>query len=434
MLSSKWLWHLTRATHRMDVRALAISLLAVVAAPVALILGRYVSPELADMLGSNAVGNLLTIVASSMLTITTFSLSTIVAAFATSSTSTSPRATALLMQNATTQNMLSTFVGAFIFSLTGLILLQTEIFDAAGRLALFAVTLVVIALVVITLLRWIDFLLRLGRIGYISGQVDSEATAAIANRIKEPYLGGMPLADGRDQIAASAWPVVSQETGYIVHIDMAALQECIGEERSIYLLALPGAMMHPRRVLARVTGPHDAELENAIRDAVSVASQRTYDQDPRFGLITLSEIASKALSPGINDPGTAIEVISRMTRILAMWAGEKRPEEVRFPNVYVPLLSNRDLMRDAFNPLSRDGAGLIEVQIRLQKSLAALAHLGDREVGEEARKLSAIALARAEAALVVDEERRLLRETVERAFAGEEPPLAEISFKHAVAE
>jgi uncharacterized membrane protein len=48
---------------------------------------------------------------------------------------------------------------------------------------------------------------------------------------------------------------------------------------------------------------------------------RYFDEDPRFGLITLSEIASRALSPAVNDPGTAIQIISSYVRLFSLWAG-----------------------------------------------------------------------------------------------------------------
>jgi uncharacterized membrane protein len=49
----------------------------------------------------------------------------------------------------------------------------------------------------------------------------------------------------------------------------------------------------------------------------------------RFGLITLSEIASRALSPAVNDPGTAIQIISSHVRLFSLWAetGDGKKEE-----------------------------------------------------------------------------------------------------------
>ncbi len=57
------------------------------------------------------------------------------------------------------------------------------------------------------------------------------------------------------------------------------------------------------------------------------ATNRTFEDDPRFGLIVLSEIADKALSPGVNDPGTAIDVIGTLVRLFTLW--QSPPEKER---------------------------------------------------------------------------------------------------------
>jgi uncharacterized membrane protein len=53
---------------------------------------------------------------------------------------------------------------------------------------------------------------------------------------------------------------------------------------------------------------------------------RYFEEDPRFGLITLSEIASRALSPAVNDPGTAIQIISSHIRLFSLYNNSQREE------------------------------------------------------------------------------------------------------------
>ncbi|MCI1114058.1 DUF2254 domain-containing protein, partial [Stenotrophomonas maltophilia] len=91
--------------------------------------------------------------------------------------------------------------------------------------------------------------------------------------------------------------------------------------------ALPGAFLHPGRPLAHVAGG-SSDIDGAIRDAFSIGDERSYDQDPRFGLAVMAEIASRALSPAVNDSGTAIDVIGRLVRVLACWAERVREPEV----------------------------------------------------------------------------------------------------------
>jgi hypothetical protein len=70
----------------------------------------------------------------------------------------------------------------------------------------------------------------------------------------------------------------------------------------------------------------------------------------------------------VNDPGTAIQIISSYVRLFSLWAeplDSKRREKnhttaLRFQNLQL------ESIWDAFRPLARDGAGNIEVMIRLQ--------------------------------------------------------------------
>jgi uncharacterized membrane protein len=169
--------------------------------------------------------------------------------------------------------------------------------------------------------------------------------------------------------------------------------------------ALPGAFVDPSRPVARVVGI-GGEQTDAVRAAFTIGAARSFDQDPRFGLAVLAEIASRALSPAVNDPGTAIDVIGRAVRVLSVW-GRCEPAartDVECPRVMVPPLRLGDLFDDVFSPIARDGAGLVEVQLRLQKALLALAHV-DARFAEQAARLARAALARAEGGLRLAEEK-----------------------------
>jgi uncharacterized membrane protein len=94
----------------------------------------------------------------------------------------------------------------------------------------------------------------------------------------------------------------------------------------------------------------------------------------------MAEIGSRALSPATNDPGTAIDVIGRLTRLLSRWAEGRQDVPVDFP--------------------------------RLQKSLAALQRQGSPAFRQAAAAQSALALERSEPALSCETDRQRLRELV----------------------
>ncbi len=186
----------------------------------------------------------------------------------------------------------------------------------------------------------------------------------------------------------------------------------------IFLSVVPGAFVYKGAVLGWFECDSSSEVDTAalsaaICDAVTIDDDRSFDQDPRFGLAVLSEIACRALSPGVNDPGTAIDVIGRQTRLLSRWAEEPSSTDTgsatdrspRYPRVYIPALSTADLFEDAFMLIARDGAAHVEIQLRLQKALRALGELGDTPFREAASKQSLLARDRAMQALTLEADR-----------------------------
>jgi uncharacterized membrane protein len=154
-------------------------------------------------------------------------------------------------------------------------------------------------------------------------------------------------------------------------------------------------------------------LDDDIMGAITLGTYRTFEHDPRFGLSVLSEIASRALSPAVNDPGTAIDVIGRGVRSLTCWAQPPAEQEEVEPDcqrVYVQSLDVDDLFDDFFGPIARDGAGLLEVDMRMTKALLSLAEINPTLFKPAASRHAARLLGYAENALGLDEDKRRLRE------------------------
>lgn len=413
---TKWQWILLQFTRKLWVKATLIGSLGLAAALLASQADRFPDWQPPLDMSAEAVNNLLSIMASSMLAVTTFSLSVMTSAYSAATSNVTPRATRLLMEDGTTQGVLSVFVGSFIFSMVGMIVLQADAYDVQGRFVLFLVTVTVIAMVVTALLRWIDHLTRLGRVSETSDRVEKATLNALALRLKTPYLGGQPRNQQAD-CPPDAKAIYCDVTGYIQHIDMQAMSDCAEScDSEIYLDVLPGNFVHEGAVLARVvhsTAPQDAaSLDSQIRQTFSIEKERNFDQDPRFGLAVLSEIGVRALSPGVNDPGTAIDILTRNTRLLIHWSAGRQQvskEDLQYPRLHVYPLKTSDLFDDAFRMMARDGADSLEVQLRLQKSLCVMADLGDEEFHAAARHMSDLAWQHANKAMSLKEDRDRLR-------------------------
>jgi uncharacterized membrane protein len=415
----RWRWILIHVTRRLWFRATLIGMLGVAAAMLAAVAENYIPWKFPWDIGADALDSILAIIASSMLTVTTFSLNVMTSAYGSAANTVTPRATRLLREDAVTQNVLSTFIGSFLFGIVGIVVLKTGAYGARGRVVLFIVTVGVIALIVISLLRWIDYLTHFGQVGETTKRVEEATREAIEARLKAPALGGAPLLDPANEIPGSAVAVAAEAIGYIEHIDMSALSRwCDEADAELYLAINPGAFVYADTTLAWFTAKADVgsdeEMAAGVRKAFSIGETRSFEQDPRFGLAVMSEIASRALSPAMNDPGTAIDVIGRTTRLMALWAkgsaSDEAPEEAPYPRVHAPPLAAGDLFEDAFMLIARDGAGMIEVQLRIQKALGALARTGDETFRAAALYQASLARERAEAGLALAADRIRLRE------------------------
>ncbi len=359
-----------------------------------------------------SIETLLGIISSSMLVIATFAVASMVSAYASASDSATPRSFPLVIADDVSQNALSAFIGAFIFSIVAQIAVENGYYERAGRFTLLILTLAVFATVIMTFVWWVDRIARLGRLGTTIEKVEQAAAASTKSRLRAPTLGGTAVTE-----RSEAWePVQGDAIGYVQRVDMATLQAIANEiDIRIELAALPGTFVDPSRPLAYLS--EEATSQNGfdpkrITEAFLIGKDRTFDDDPRFGLIVLSEIASRALSPGINDPGTAIGVIGSLLRIVSLWSSPPDaddPPTVKFDRVAVPELSLQDLFDDAFTAISRDGAGTLEVVIRLQKAFQALASTDNTAVADVAREYARLLTARAENQMTVAEDLNRVR-------------------------
>jgi len=425
---AKWRWILGQLGQQMWVRSTLFAVLGIFTALISVKLDPFIPVAISASIGADAVFQVLNILASSMLAVTTFSLSVMVTSLGAATSNATPRATRLLVRDPTSQNVLSIFLGTFLYSLVGIVALNTGYYSDRGRFILFVVTIGVIGVVVFAILRWIDHLSHLGRVGDTTKRVEDATAEAISIHVATPFLGGANLTPDMLEAAQGSDRVFPDTTGYIAYIDMNGLQETASEHGvDIYLLALPGTFAYPALPLAALrphpdgTDKHKAKdkqkLEKAIRKAFTIGTERSFNQDPRFGLCVLAEIASRALSPGINDPGTAIEVIGRGVRLLQPLLGpgrERKSKDIVCTNVFAPPIAAEDALSDFFTPIARDGAAILEVQIRLQKALLALCEMGDAEARHAAKLQSREALQRAEAALVLEPEKERLRIIAQR--------------------
>lgn len=95
----------------------------------------------------------------------------------------------------------------------------------------------------------------------------------------------------------------------------------------------------------------DDETYERLQSAFITDRDRNFEQDPLFGLTVMSAIASRALSPAVNDPGTAIFILGRMVRILSVWRADV-DAKLDYTNIYVPSLTGDELLDVKLRPIA----------------------------------------------------------------------------------
>ena len=402
-------WILSRLRRTLWIRVSLYAVLGVLAA-IAATLAIYLPWPLPIDISAEAIDSLLNVIATSMLAVTTFSVTALTSAYGSATSNATPRATRLLTEDDFIQSVLATFIGSFLFSVVGLVALRVSVYGPQGRALLFVTTVLVIILIVLALLRWIHQLTKLGRVGDTIDRLEAATRQSMQVRLDKPFLGARPLPDD----ASTAPAILSDQVGYVEFIDTAALSG-LCEDRGINLdiRVLPGAFLYHGTPLAVVQGEALGEdLADKVRRAFTIAAARSFGQDPRFGLITLSEVALRALSPAVNDPGTAIDVIGRQVWLLTLWSeGWHRAElhKAAYPRLRVPRLDYDDLYDDAFHLIARDAAGQIDVLTRLVKALDALTRTGPEPARQAALTQLRIACARGADTLPGPDKDRLRR-------------------------
>lgn len=354
---------------------------------------------------------LLTNISASMLVIAIFAVGSMISAYSAATGTATPRSFKLVVADDVSQIALSVYIGSFIYSIVASVALRNEYYGQAGMFTLFILTLFVFAVVILTFLRWVERISKLGRLEHTIKKVEEVTLKVLENRIEEPYLGGVPLFENPE----TGIPVFGNEVGYVQYIYMSKLQALAKHHNiTITIKCIPGVFVSDDKPLAFIHTENNSEevdMDKIVK-AFSIDQTRSFSYDPRFGLIALSEISSRALSPAINDPGTAIAIIGSHVRLFTFWLKalkENKEVEIKYDKIQVPVIVLKDMFEDAFRPIARDGANNIEVMLRLQKAFISLSHAGNAEAQKIAVKHSKDAFERAELAMQFTDDLELLK-------------------------
>ena len=290
----------------------------------------------------NARG-VLSSVATATVSVAGLSFSVTLVAFTLTSQQLSPRVLRTFRTDRISQATLAGFLGTFVYALVVLVRLGGT---SEGNAPALSMTVAVVAAIA-------SFGLFAGFISHIVGMLQpSSIIAGISADARTTLEARFPTRAGaapeepdvawsgvRTRTATPGHEVRAQEEGYVSDLEGGALVEASTRYSGLISQRVGlGEYVLPGDVLAEVWADEPDELAGAIRRAFVLSRQRSPLRDIGFPIRQLADVALKGLSPGINDPTTAINAMDALAGILVRFAAAEQPSALRVDENGAPRL------------------------------------------------------------------------------------------------
>lgn len=358
--------------------------------------------------GPEGARALLSVIAGSLLTLASVAFSFAVVVFSFASSQYSSRTLRNFMDDRTNQAVLGVLMGSYVYCLLVLRTVRLEN-DTLGQFSFVPAISITVALILAlcSLGFFIYFLHHITesiQAYHIINRL-SETTCKVVKRIFSPPGESTTHAEravGEVGEHQSAKEVTATSTGYIQAIDVDRLVKLAHENGLVVKLAKGvGQFLIEGRVVATASPANRVteEVCERLRHGLLMGAHRTPETDALYGLLQLSDVAVKALSPGINDPTTALMCLDEIGHVLAHAARGRDPENVRRDEagtvrVLLAPTPFGDLVGQAFNQVRRYGIADAAISQRMLEVIAEVAEETHDEARLEALRSHALAVLR----------------------------------------
>ena len=332
--------------------------------------------------GADEARQLLSAIATGLITTVSLVFSLTVVVFQLASSQYSPRLLRVFPRDSRVRITLGVLVGSFCYALA---VLRNVRSGAVPRIAVTGAFLLTVAAAIL-LIAFLGHLVRELRVETMLKRVHAEQ-----NRIEDGLLDGM---DGTDENFAPTVPeeipehrVGALKSGFLVAVDGQHLLEvAVRHGVHVRVLRVVGAAITQGTPIVAwrplsVTTAAEIDVEAVTQGmcgAIVIGYERTATQDLGYGIQQLVDIYVKALSPGINDPTTAVSSISHLGAVLAGLADRnlaprRLGDRDGIERVRVPVPDYPTLLEVAFGPVRTYGNSDVVVLSRVAEVLRDLA-------------------------------------------------------------
>ena len=296
----------------------------------------------------------------------------------------SPRLVAWFGRDPVLFHALGLFTATFLYAIVTLAWIDR---GGDGKVPLFSVLLVTV-LLILSMIVFAKLVQRLNDIQitnvlHFIGQQGREVIRAMFPRLDT--AGDAAPESWRTMVEEARQRPVTQTLRYsgepqtVARFQIAALvRQAQAVDAVIVMECAVGDTLTEDTLLLRVHGGRQPLDYAPLRQAIRVARERTFEQDPKYPLRLLVDIAIKALSPAINDPTTAVQALDQIEDLLhrlgrrALNAGCVQDGQGALRLVF-PTPTWEDYLTLAFDEIRQYGVSSVQVMRRLRSALVGLA-------------------------------------------------------------
>lgn len=287
---------------------------------------------------SEGARSILSTIAGSVITVTGVVFSMTIVALQLASSQYTPRVLRTFTDNRPTQIVMGIFIATFTYSLLVLRAVRSEVDDYDRFVPGISVTLsVMLALCSIgALIFFVNHIAHSIRVETVLMRITADVGLRIDDLFPEDLgepagPGGLPDGTSRDEKGWTIHPILARSSGYLQQVDEDALFELAEKHDLVVRMILPiGSFVIEGDPIATATAKGvEGDVARDLQKVFHLGSERTLYQDVLRGIIELTDIGLRALSPSLNDPTTAIGSIDRLTQLLHMLVQRRFPSRFR---------------------------------------------------------------------------------------------------------
>ena len=339
--------------------------------------------------GADGARTILSVIAGSMITVAGVVFSITIVVLSLASSQFGPRLIKNFMNVRANKIVLGTFVSTFIYGILVLRTIDSGLEERFVPSLSITIAIVMALLSLGVLIYFIHSVSESIRAENIIARVRNDLESAVHRIFPEKLFQGDDFHHNLIQhdyhipkeCDREVCQVRSRISGYLQAVDNEALMQIAVEENLlIHLGYRPGDFITQNNVLVTVWPGNQVDhgLSEKINAVFILGPERTLEQDVEFAISQLAEIAVRALSPGINDPVTAITCIDWLGAVLCQLANRKMPSSHRYDEqnrlrVICKPFTFASMVDAAFNMIRQNSETIPAVSIRLLETIATVA-------------------------------------------------------------